>query len=129
MLFVQTTCGSIFRLTASVNMLQWSLKNELHRPTSRINRFNIGKQTIVKLSTIVSIASTTIVIVKKALSLSTSKHMHFMCTSPLCHGQFPPLSHDAADSNGYSGDNNDQCNQCYKYSYQHTNGSWSGWRY
>ena len=48
-----------------VNMLQWRLKAELHRPTSRINRFIIGKQAIVKLSTIVSIASATIVIVNK----------------------------------------------------------------
>ena len=38
----------------------------------RINRFITGKQTIVKPSTIVSIASATIMIVKKALSLSTN---------------------------------------------------------
>ena len=37
----------------------------------RIKRFIIGEQTIVKLSTIMSIASATIVIVKNALSLST----------------------------------------------------------
>ena len=42
------------------------------RPTSRINILIIGKQTIMKLSTIVSIALATIVIVKKALSLSTT---------------------------------------------------------
>ena len=41
----------------------------------RITRFIIGKQTIVKLSTIVSIASATIVIVKKALSLSTNAYI------------------------------------------------------
>ena len=65
MLFAQPTCGSIFTLTTSMNMLQWRLKTELHRPTSRINRLIIGKQTIMKLSTIVSIALATIVIVKK----------------------------------------------------------------
>ena len=63
--FVQTTCGSIFRLTTTVNMLNWRLKTELHRPNSRINSFIIGIQTIVKLLTIVSIASATIVILKK----------------------------------------------------------------
>ena len=71
LLVVQPTCGSIFRLTTTVNMLQWRLKTELHRPTSRIYRFIIGKQTIVKLSTLMSMASATIMIVKKALSLST----------------------------------------------------------
>ena len=48
----------------------------------RISRFIIGKQTIVKLLTIVSITSATIVIVKKALSLSTkknSRNMQFKC--------------------------------------------------
>ena len=35
-----------------MNMLQWRLKTELHRPNSRINRFIVGKLTIVKLSTI-----------------------------------------------------------------------------
>ena len=71
MLFIQPTCGSIFRLTTTVNMLQWRIKTKLHRPTSRVNTFIIGKQIIVKLLTIMSIASTTIMI-KKALSLSTS---------------------------------------------------------
>ena len=66
------TCGSIFRLITTVNMLQQRLKIMLHRSTSRINRFSTDNQTIVKLSTIVNIASATIVIVKKALSLSTS---------------------------------------------------------
>ena len=61
--FAQPTCGSIFRLTSTVNMLQWRLKTKLHRPTSRINRFIIGKLTIMKLSAIVSIASATIMIV------------------------------------------------------------------
>ena len=81
MLFVQPTCGSIFRLTTSMNMLEWRVKTELHRPTSRINRLIIGKQTIVKLSTIVSIASATIVIVKKhyrsALVMST--YVEWLC--------------------------------------------------
>ena len=43
-----------------------------HANQYRINRFIIGKQTIMKLLTIVSIASATIMIVKKALSLSTN---------------------------------------------------------
>ena len=50
-------------------MLQWRLKRLANH--YKMNRFIIGKQTIVKLLTIVSIASATIVIVKKALSLST----------------------------------------------------------
>ena len=51
-LFAQPTCGSIFRLTTTVNMLQWRVKANHYR----LNRFIIGKQTIVKLSTIVNIA-------------------------------------------------------------------------
>ena len=75
MLFVQPSCDLIFRLTTSMNMLQWRLKTELHMQTSRINRFIIEKQTIVKPLTIVNIASATIVIVKKALLLSTSNDL------------------------------------------------------
>ena len=59
-------------LTTSMNMLQWRIKTELYY---RINRFIIGKQTIVKQSTIVNIALATIVIVKNALSLSTSHNV------------------------------------------------------
>ena len=78
MLLVQPTCDLIFRLTTTMNMLQWRLKTELHRPTSRINRF-ITEQTIMKLSTIVNIASATIVIVKKhycsALAMTLASYL------------------------------------------------------
>ena len=80
MLFTQPTCGLIFRLTTTVNMLQWRLKTELHRPTTIELTDSLLEN---KLSTIVSIASATIVIVKKALSLSTSVHPTYIRTESL----------------------------------------------
>ena len=70
--FCTTNMWFNFQATTSMNMLHWRRKTELHRSSSRINSFSIGKQTIVKLSTIIRIASATIVIIKKALSLSTN---------------------------------------------------------
>ena len=74
LVYTTNMCCNV-RLTTTVNMLQWRLKNMLHRPTSielthsLFNSFTTvcfpGKQTVVKLLNIVTIALATIVIVNK----------------------------------------------------------------